>query len=837
MTDSPPWVAALSDPANTDALTAGGKAASLCKLMQEGLPVPPGFVISIAAFQTHFPDCSPTEPPAVPVIDSQLMEAAYQAFDALVGSAEEGGDKIVVRSSAVGEDGAEQSFAGQHATYYYVAKDDLEQAVTRCWMSLWSPAARAYRQERPDAASVPFGMAVILQRMVQAESSGVCFTQDPTGQFADHALVEATWGLGAALVDGRVSPDRFFMAKDGTITSQRVGRKRFKVAENLANGSEHRLDHVPAQLQTRPAIDSEQLNAVVNLARRAQDHYQGTPQDIEWAFQDGTLYLLQSRPVSTSLATPSLDTPDGRWVLFKPVIENFHEPLTPMSVDLFERLLPPIGRFITGRYYLDFDRMKLLMPFQLSDGQLAEMLLLRGIPSEIKVAWGRVPLALGALITAYLCTGVTWHRTARLKTTALWRFATLAERVKQDPDMDALRALYTLALGKHPLEPIGARIFQANVSASRYFFLLDLLKRFLKKFAPGADPNLTEQVCTGNDDMFSRQMVDSMHELAETARSDPHLCALLEAEHDPSTARHLSELPDDHPFCTALDEFLATFGHRCAKEIDLATPRWREDPLAVLAMVRTGLAEPSTGATERHGLRLAALDELHQALGSRWKRWIADRLIDRVRYYVTLRENTRHFHSMAFDVLRAKLKQQEQMLLGMGKLKCQDDIFFLSWPEARALQEDSLQWSDLEEAVRARRRTYNEQSRTAPPSTLNMTLPPQAEPSSSNHLLGSCASPGLAEGTIRVLLDPAQGAELQPGDILVAPYTDPAWTPLFPTAAAVVVEVGSYLSHAGTVAREYRIPCLVDVANCTRDLRSGQRVRVNATDGHLEVLE
>ena len=833
MSDSAIWVTALAEPANTDPRQVGGKAAHLRELAAAGLPIPETYVVAVEAFHEHFPECSPTDTPQQTNISAALAQQLQQAFEQL---ARDPSETIAVRSSALGEDGETLSFAGQHATYYYIGADNLEHAVMNCWLSLWSKTALAYRTQNPAEPDQPFGMAVILQRMVQAESSGVCFTEDPTGRHPGHALVEATWGLGAALVDGRVSPDRFVVTKDGAIRSRRIGRKRFKVAENLHDGSVERLDHVPAHQQTEPAISNPQLTAVVDLARRAAAHFD-KPQDVEWAIQGEDLFLLQSRPITGQAATQEDREIDGRWVLFKPIAENFHEPLTPMTVDLFRRALPPIGRFIEGRYYLDFDRMKRLLPLKLEDEALAEVLLLRtGVP-KADINWRQLPGYIGMLLLAYLSTGITWHRTARLTTTSLWRFAKLTEQIKNDDNHDALSALHRLFLGAHPLEPIGHRMFQANISSARYFLLLDVLKRFLTRFAEDLDPGILDVICTGDEDMLSRQMINGVRTLAEVAREDPELEEMLASQPNSEMALRLGELPESHPFIIALEEFLASFGHRCVKELELMAPRWREDPMAILAMARNyPNFDADKRSTESYGIRLAALDRLHQTLGKAWKRRVADYLIGRIRYYITLRENTRHFHSMTFDVMRYKLKQTEQALLEAGQLKCADDIYFLSWDEANALELGDMSWRDVEPLIRKRRRRHHAQSRTLPASTFNVPLP-RADAGSTSTLLGQCAAPGYAEGTIRVVLDPALGADLQPGDILVAPYTDPAWTPLFPGAGAIVVEVGSYLSHAGTVAREYQIPCLVDVANCTRDLQTGQRARVFASEGRVEVIE
>jgi pyruvate,water dikinase len=304
-------------------------------------------------------------------------------------------------------------------------------------------------------------------------------------------------------------------------------------------------------------------------------------------------------------------------------------------------------------------------------------------------------------------------------------------------------------------------------------------------------------------------------------------------------AECLAELSPNHPFIVALQAFLASFGHRCTKELDLITPRWREDPSAVLMMLRNYLKSDGPAPVDPYGLRLAAQDELHQALGARWKRGLADYLVRRIRYYVTLREDTRHYHTMVFDTVRIKLKRLEQHLIDQGRLRCVDDIFFLHWDEAEALNTGTRTWQEVEPTIRERRRRHQRESRMLPPESFNLQLPERSLRAghAANELQGECACPGYAEGTVKVILDPTVSADLDPGDVLVAPYTDPAWTPLFPNAGAIIVEVGSYLSHAGTVAREYQIPCLVDVDAATRRLATGQRVRVFASEGRIEVLE
>ena len=258
----------------------------------------------------------------------------------------------------------------------------------------------------------------------------------------------------------------------------------------------------------------------------------------------------------------------------------------------------------------------------------------------------------------------------------------------------------------------------------------------------------------------------------------------------------------------------------------------------MLNLVRSFLSRrDSEDRTEPHGLLLAAEDELHQALPKRWQRRLVDHLIGRIRYFVTLRENTRYYHTMAMAAVRIKLKAMEQQLIQAGRLKCEDDIFYLEFPEAKALEAGLTDWQDVEGIIHDRRLRYQRQSLERPRETFNIQARIPLLRPDDNLLVGDCASPGVATGIARVIRDPSVSADLAAGDVLVAPYTDPAWTPLFPGAAAIVVEVGSYLSHAGTVAREYGIPCLVDVHGCTEKIRSGQSLRINASEGWVEIVE
>lgn len=289
----------------------------------------------------------------------------------------------------------------------------------------------------------------------------------------------------------------------------------------------------------------------------------------------------------------------------------------------------------------------------------------------------------------------------------------------------------------------------------------------------------------------------------------------------------------------ALNEFLAVHGHRALKEFEFTSPRFEEDPTPILAMIRNYLetnSNPDEMAQNQTDWRVELAHSIRQKLGGglRWR--FIEYLADRARYFIKLRENSRFFQIMAWYAARKKILRVERRLMDLGRLKVKGDVFYLTWAEVEALLSAKLAWADVEERIRARRMRHVRWSKQTPPKMLNIESTRQPVAQHESHLTGQGASPGVYEGTARLILDPRVDADIKPGEILVAPFTDPAWTPLFLVARAAVVGVGSYLSHAGTIAREYGMPCVVSVDGCTARIRRGDRLRVDGTEGMVYLL-
>lgn len=857
----------------TDRARVGGKAANLGELLASGFPVPPGFVICAEASAAYLEELDlgadlralegadaatvathsahvrrrieQAELP--PPLATALREAHLRL---LAGRGDE--VRCAVRSSATAEDLGAASFAGQHGTYYYVDAEHLSKRVRQCWASLWSPEAISYRATHGiDSRSV--AMAVVVQEMIPAEVAGVTFTLNPVTGERDELIVESCWGMGAALVDGRVSPDRFVLRReDLAVLERRIADKRLMVAPRLEADQQARLETVPLDHRTRESLGPGDLRLVAEWALRAEAHF-GQPQDVEWAWSAGRFWLLQSRPVTVVGREEVGRGICGRWVLFKPIAENFTEPLTPLSEDMVRSVMPPAGlRVIRGWVYLDVAVLEWLLPFQASPEELADHVysLSRDGP-DWNLDWSKLPPLLLAGLAGFLVCAVPLARVRALPDSALDGGRDLARRLADDDSVAPEQVLRQFWLLPSIFAPMAHMPAIVNLCSAIGFPWLHALRRLLDRWVPDFREEAEVLLSSGSEGVLSAEMGRGIVALAATARRSPRVRGILEGETAERALAALRAEPEAGPFLEALAAFLAQNGHRAVKEFELRSPRFEEEPSVVLGMVRNalGLGPARTDhegraaqARERLAARLreslAALP-LERATGLRFRLILA--AAERARYYLKLRENSRFYHIMGPAIVRSKVTRIEALLIHDGRLKCKDDVFFLTFAELSGLQAGRLGWLDVEDLVRERRIEHIRLSKLGPRKTIGFELRPRPRHASAAgdnlRLEGRGASPGRYQGRARIILDPTVDSRIEPGEVLVAPYTDPAWTPLFLTAGAAVVEVGSYLSHAGTVAREFGMPCVVDVPEATRRIRSGDLLDVDADSGRVCVLE
>jgi len=862
-------VISLADVQSGDTQLVGGKGANLGELMQGGFPIPPGFVVTADAYAGIFHDLGIAEdllnieslPPSeqetialeirekfeILPFPEKLKHEITEAHNQLQSQFEQ---PLVyaVRSSATAEDLADASFAGQHDTYYYVDSDTLIEMIKKCWGSLWSNAAISYRNSQ-GISHGSVSMAAVVQVMIRSEISGVTFTANPVTGNRDQIICESTWGMGAAIVDGRVTPDRFIVERNSqTITERHIANKAFMVPAEPEDLSGSRLLEVDQGLRQKESLTAEQLLLVTEWAVKSEQHF-GSPQDIEWSFEDDVFYMLQSRPITVLGEVNRTHEIDGQYILFKAIAENFTSPLYPITADLIVKPLPMM-EMINSRAYLKLSALKPLFPIHITDQQIADLAYLSGNDSiAFKIAWTKLPAFFLILFANYLISEVIYRRIANMPDDFMECFRKVTDHINASPEIQGNEVAARI-LGTRFFEPVGNMVYLVNIiSASRYPVFLALFSKLLRRWLPELRPDAESMLCSGSDGVLSTDMGRQIWQLANLAKQNQALSALILNEPPESALNKMTEFAGAAEFVTALNEFKRVHGHRTLKEFELQSTRWEEDPSPVIGMVRNYLladSNPELMETRFQENRIELESEVKNSLHDLWLekqtgwRWhLLDYLRGRAKYFIKLRENSRFYHIMTFYVLRRKIIKDEQQLMASGSLKCKDDIFYLTWDELSRLKSGTWSWLDVEDIIRERRMEQIRLSKITPPRTVGIEEDEATDSATdseydSHSLSGQGASPGVYVGIARVILDPAIDPEIRPGEILIAPYTDPAWTPLFLIAHAAVVEVGSYLSHAGTIAREYGMPCVVDVENCTGRIRTGDRIRVNGTLGLVE---
>jgi pyruvate,water dikinase len=893
---------------------AGGKAMNLARLARAGLPVPPGFIVATVAYQAFVASNRLQS-----FIDDQLstangqlsMDAAAQAIRAHFAAASIPTDlaaqilaayhdlastsglrskhyelpAVAVRSSATAEDLPDLSFAGQQDTLLNVVGDQaLLDTVVTCWSSLWTARAIAYRQ-RNGIPHDDVALAVVVQAMVESEASGVLFTANPLSGQRSEAVIDATLGLGEALVSGQVEPDQIVVDPiAGRIVEKRLGAKALAMRGAAGGGVTTAQQDAAAQ----QALPDAAILELARLGKRVeQELYDGQPQDIEWAWADGRLYLLQSRAITSLYPLPAGMPVEPLQALFSlSHVQGMMDPFTPLGQDALIRAYVTLATLF-GRHYTPETQRELATAGERLYINISPVLrhaqgrkLLLGI-------FGAIEPGIGQVITGLLDdprlaaerSGLSPQATASLARLIF----TLAQRVAaamRQPhaqraglqrridgfiaDIDA-RSCATRTLGERLAlwqgiyagfaSQISLRLFPPAAAGIASFIRL----RRLAQRATGSD-QLALEAARGLPGNVTTEMDLVLWTVAQVIQADPESAARFEAEDATSLAAAYQARTLPLPAQAALMAFMDRYGMRGLAEIDLGRPRWREEPTHVLQVVQSyvRIDEPDLApdAVFRRGAAAAeaAIERLAAAMPNPAQAHLTRLLGSRMRALAGLRETPKLTIVRLLGIVRAMMLQSGEELAAAGVLGQADDVFFLHFAELDALaaaenaegatirdrwaEAATRNWQAL---VTTRRQTYDrELLRRQVPRVLfsdGVTIYEGLGADSGDGVLsGSPVSPGVVEGIVHVVFDP-RGTQLTPGEILVCPGTDPSWTPLFLAAGGLVMEVGGLMTHGSVVAREYGIPAVVGVHEATSRLHDGQRVQVDGSVGRVVVLE
>ncbi len=883
-----------SDTSDTSIL--GGKGANLGALTRAGVPVPPGYCITTPAFElfiAQLPD-SDARFAELEKLDGTDVEAARHAAEAMRASLDNlpvptdvadavkeswrilgVDDPLAVRSSATAEDLPGASFAGQQDTFLNVRGEAaLIDAVRRCWISLFTDRAVLYR------ARNKFGhrgvqLAVVVQKLVDPDVSGILFTADPLSGNRHIAAIDAGFGLGEALVGGLIEADLYRVdRRRHRILLARPGDKEFAIRSVPGGGT--REEPLSDGMRRERALDDAQVLALVELGERVERLYDGVPQDIEWCIATGKIFLVQARPITSLFPipqSPAMDTGlriflsfghvqmmlDAMPRLAIEVLRLFipagkdHFPTLRDAPTLSSTLLPAAGRmFLDVTPILRVRRARAaflgVLAYAYTElGRAAQALTERPEFAEgrghplalLRAASGLVPVF--RRVPVVMLAGDPAVRARRFDAAVEQLPAAAAQRIRAPENLSERVRQCAVEMNSAFAR---LRPFVAAMAAGLIAHRL-LAREARGEWARDVRAEV-DNLLRGLPGNVTTEMDLAVGDLTDLMRTHPKLAAALDGKPWPATRRALLELDGGKEFIAALDGFLERYGDRAAGEIDISRPRWRDDPSLLLRVIAGGLSgEPGAHRRQYQAqveIANAAVTRLVAAarrgpMGMVRAWWIA-RLCRVARAGLGLREHPKFTIVRLMGVVRPEVIAAGEQLAARGQLRNSGDVWHLGFDElADALADPT---GNLESTVTSRAEQFQRDRVKRPPIAISSDgeIPSPAgdrEGIPANALPGTAASAGVAEGIARVITDP-QREVLQAGEILVAPFTDPGWTPLFIHAAGVVTEVGGLMTHGAVVAREYGIPAVVSVASATERIHTGQRIRVDGTRGFVEVL-
>src|SRR5215216_1660089 len=844
----------------------GGKAANLGELSRiEGIRVPAGFCVTTQAFQRIIEK--------TPSIDDRLDRLsrlkpddreAIRALSAEIRRTLEGiaipddlaaaitrplgplGEQAAyaVRSSATAEDLPTASFAGQQDTYLnVVGPAAILQHVSRCWASLFTERAVTYRLRNGiDHRKVQ--MAVVVQQMVFPQASGILFTADPVTGNRKVASVEASFGLGEALVSGLVNAD-VYKVRDAEVVAKAVATKRLAIYASPAGGTQEQA--IEPERQDEPALTDAQVVRLAQLGRRIEAHF-GRPQDIEWCLVDDGFQIVQSRPITTLFPIPAAGDRENHVYISVGHQQMMTDPMKPLGLSFWQMTTPAPMAEAGGRLFVDVtqrlasptSRAGLLELMGRGDpltGDALQTILerdgfIRPLPDEGPPGplFGGAPAPVEtdpAIVTELI--GRSQASIAALKRDIRTKSGEALLDFIQADIQELKRILF---------DPQSHQVFMSAMEAA--WWLNDQLQAWLGE--KNAADTLTQSVPHN----VTSEMGLALLDVADVIRAHPDVVAFLHHVENEGFLDELPKLAGGREARAAIEAWLDKYGMRCVGEIDITRPRWSERPATLVPVILGNIKNFEPGASARRfeqGRQEAwakeqdVLERLRALPDGERKSEEAKRMIDRVRTFIGYREYPKYGMVSRYFVYKQALLEEAERLVQAHVLREKEDIFYLRFEELH----DVVRTHHVDDQlIRQPKEAFESYQSLTPPRVLTSEgeviagayrvgdLPAGA-------LVGLPVSAGTIEGRARVIMDMAE-ADLEPGDILVTTYTDPSWTPLFVAIKGLVTEVGGLMTHGAVIAREYGLPAVVGVEHATRLIRDGQRIRVHGTDGYVEIL-
>jgi phosphoenolpyruvate synthase/pyruvate phosphate dikinase len=870
------YVLSFQEIDKTKLMVVGGKGANLGELSRiEGIRVPEGFCVTTEAYKRIIGQVS--EFGALLDQLSQLRADERQKIAEISGKIRRGIERIsidrdieeeithyllklgeknayAVRSSATAEDLPMTSFAGQQDTYLnIIGKDAILKHISKCWASLFTDRAVTYRiQNGFDHRKVY--LSVVIQQMVFPQAAGILFTADPVTANRKVLSIDASFGLGEALVSGLVNAD-IYKVREGRIVDKKISAKKLAIFALAEGGTEQR--EIASERQNCPTLTDEQILQLERMGRKIEAYF-SCPQDIEWCLADNTFLIVQSRPITTLYPLPTVEDEKNRVYLSFGHRQMMTEAIKPLAISMFKALFKHFGFTqmyeAGGRLFIDVSgdlTSPITAKLFIKSVDKVDILMQNALYKVVKdkefmktLPHGKTTIGLNSGMLTWVFQAIKnyWKNDAGVVTRLMTKNETLLKELEKKAVGLTGDALFDFILDgvaqmKHSVSDGYGVVFAGAYAA-------DWLNKNMLKWL--GEKNAAAALSQSVDNNVTSEMGLELLDVADVVRQYPAVQEYFEHAKDETFFADLAKLPGGDAVSIALQAYLKKYGMRCSGEIDMTRPRWSEQPTALIPMILSDIknfapnahnSKFEQGKQEAQQKEQDLLSRLEQLPSGKRKVKRTKKAISVLRNFAGYREYNKYVLVWYYWIIKQTLLNEAGKLVRMGIIHEKEDIYYLFIEE---LQE-AVRTSQLDYSIVTKRKAdYAVYEKLTPPRVMTSEGEIITGEYDTGHipegaLPGVPVSAGIVEGRARVVLR-MEDARIEPGDILITKFTDPSWTPVFVSIKGLVTEVGGMMTHGAVVAREYGLPAVVSVENVTQLIQDGQRIRVNGTDGYVEIL-
>ncbi|MCM3782295.1 phosphoenolpyruvate synthase [Neobacillus mesonae] len=854
-------------------LLIGGKGVNLGELSKiEGIQVPEGFSVTTAGYQraieqNHTYHTLVDQLNMLKVEDRDQISEISRKIRQIIMEAEVPADVVTavthylsqfgeehayaVRSSATAEDLPHASFAGQQDTYLnIIGKEAILQHISKCWASLFTDRAVIYRMQNGFDHSEVY-LSVIVQRMVFSQASGILFTADPMTSNRKLLSIDASYGLGEALVSGLVSAD-CYKVLDEEVVDKRIAAKKLAIYGRKEGGTETKL--IDTDKQKTQTLTEQQILQLSRIGRKIEAYF-GYPQDIEWCLVDDTFYIVQSRPITTLYPTPEANDQNNHVYVSVGHQQMMTDPIKPLGLSFYLLTTTAPMRIAGGRLFVDATHMlaspvgreKILNTLGQSDPLIKDALMTIIERDYIKSLPGDTN-ELNPGKSNKSTPSKDFQSQVEIGTTIvsdlIKNSQTSIEELKQNIQIKSGSALLDFILEdiqqlkKILFDPQSISVIMDAMNASAW--INDKMNEWL------GEKNAADTLSQSVPNNITSEMGLDLLDVADVIRPYPEVIHYLQRVEDDNFLDELVRFEGGRETQDAFYDYLRKYGMRCAGEIDITKTRWSEKPTTLVPLILGNIKNFEPNASHRkfeQGRQEALekeqelLDRLRQLPDGEHKAKETKRMIDLIRNFSGYREYPKYGMVNRYFVYKQALLKEAEQLVQTGVIHEREDIYFLTFEELHeAVRINKLDY----QMINKRKDEYKLYEKLTPPRVITsdgeiITGKYKRENLPAEALVGLPVSSGVIEGRARVILN-MEDANLEDGDILVTSFTDPSWTPLFVSIKGLITEVGGLMTHGAVIAREYGLPAVVGVENATKLIKDGQRIRVHGTEGYIEIL-